>query len=127
MFLNRWRMDNDTLEIIFNHLDWPDIMNNSMLINRQPTQYHIAKKKLKYKSFDPYEMKNKLYLNAINTGSIDLCVEAILRMYLEMLDCSFLDLDISRRLIYENLRRNDDKAYNRALVLRTFRRLQSWD
>lgn len=121
------QMDNDTLEIIFNHLDWPDIMNNSMLINRQPTQYHIAKKKLKYKSFDPYEMKNKLYLNAIQTGSIDLCVEAILRMYLEMLDCSFLDLDISRRLIYENLRRNDDKAYNRALVLRTFRRLQSWD
>lgn len=127
MFLNRWIMDNDMLEIIFNHLDWPDIMINSMLINRQPTQYHIAKKKLKYKSFDPYEMKNKLYLNAINTGSIDLCVEAILRMYLEMLDCSFLDLDISRRLIYENLRRNDDKAYNRALVLRTFRRLQSWD
>lgn len=127
MFLNRWIMDNDMLEIIFNHLDWPDIMINSMLINRQPTQYHIAKKKLKYKSFDPYEMKNKLYLNAIQTGSIDLCVEAILRMYLEMLDCSFLDLDISRRLIYENLQRHDDKAYNRALVLRTFRRLQSWD
>ena len=103
-------MDNDTLEIIFNHLDWPDIINNSMLINRQPTQYHIAKKKLKYKSFHPYEMKNKLYLNAIDTGSIDLCVEAILRMYLEMLDCSFLDLDISRRLIYENLRIHDDKA-----------------
>lgn len=127
MFLNRWIMDNDILEIIFNYLDWPDIMINSMLINRQPTQYHIAKKKLKYKSFDPYEMKNKLYLNAINTGSIDLCVEAILRMYLEMLDCSFLDLDISRRLIYENLRSHDDKAYNRDLVLRTFRRLQSWD
>lgn len=120
-------MNNDVLEIIFNHLDWPDIMNYSMLINSLPSQHCIAAKKLKYKSFDPYEMKNKLYLNAINTGSIDLCVEAILRMYLEMLDCSFLDIDISRRLIYENLRSHDDKAYNRALVLRTFRKLQSWD
>lgn len=120
-------MNNDVLEIIFNKLHWPDIMNYSMLINRQPSQYHISKQKLNYKSFDPYEMKNKLYINAINTGSIDLCVEAILRMYLEILDCSFLDIDISRRLIYENLRSHDDKAYNRALVLRTFRRLQSWD
>ena len=127
MFLNRWIMDNDILEIIFNYLDWPDIMINSMLINRQPTQYHIAKKKLKYKSFHPYEMKNKLYLNAINTGSIDLCVEAILRMYMEILDCSHFDIDITRKLIYENLRIHDDKAYNRALLLRTFRRLQSWE
>ena len=122
----KWKMNYDVIGKIFNQLDWPDLINYSTLIRMKPSQFQISSKKLKSIAFNPYHLKVNLYRNAISTGSADLCTEALLRMYMDTLDCTLLDLDLTREVIHENLR-NRDKTYRINAVTRTFRRLQSYD
>lgn len=98
----------DVLEQIFTHLPWNDQINNSHIINRKPSQFSIAYKKLKDKNFNPLTQQKSLFTKALYTGNLDICTDALVHLYYKSLDSKnsvdFLEL---RAQIYNDLKDHD--------------------
>lgn len=114
-------MDFDVLGKIFDHLDWKDQLSFSHIIHRKPTQYSIALKRLQAIGFCPLKCRDNVYQHALNTGNLELCTEALYRMYNQIFDGtverSFIRSDLLNKSRCSRIRR----------VLRAFRYLQTWD
>lgn len=121
-------MHNDLVRVIFSHLPWDDKMRLMHLVNGEtPSQFETARAKLISIDFDPYSIRNNLYTHAINTGNVDLCTEALFRMYVEIfqgcLPIEPFDDEACRKII-----RDDMQSKNRqgrvGHVTNVFRHLQ---
>ena len=101
----------DALESIFTHLPWNDQLNNLAIINRKPSQFTIAFKKLKEKNFDPFIQQKGLVIKALQTGNLDICTDALVHLYYKALDhknaVDFLEL---RAQVYNDLKNHDKEA-----------------
>lgn len=101
----------DALESIFTHLPWNDQLNNLAIINRKPSQFTIAFKKLKEKNFDPFIQQKDLIIKALQTGNLDICTDALVHLYYKALDhknaVDFLEL---RAQVYNDLKNHDKEA-----------------
>lgn len=121
-------MHSDIIRVIFSHLPWEDKMRLMHLLDGEiPRQFEIARAKLRSIDFDPHAIRRKIYSNAINTGSLDLCTEALYRMYFEIfqgcLPLEQFDDDACRKMIRDDLNSKDRKG-RVSHVTNVFRHLQ---
>lgn len=77
-------MNYDVLERIFDELEWNDQIRVSHIIKKKYSQYSIALKKLQSIGFDPSCHLNNMYKNALKTGDLHLCTEALYRLHVEL-------------------------------------------
>ena len=77
-------MNYDVLERIFDELEWEDQIRVSHIINKKCSQYQIALKKLRSIGFDPSCHVKNIYKNALKTGDLHLCTEALYLMHVEL-------------------------------------------
>lgn len=101
---------NDVIGKIFENLQWNDEINVSHIIDKKPSQFRIAYKKLADKNFDPHKQQKSLFIRALQTGNIDICTDAMIQIYLETLDCRNMDYSEIRQQIYNDLKNHDKES-----------------
>tara|TARA_B100000401_G_scaffold380101_1_gene281663 strand:- start:423 stop:818 length:396 start_codon:yes stop_codon:yes gene_type:complete len=125
-------LNNDVIETIFDQLDWDDQIRLSHIIKKKYSQYSIALKKLRSIGFDPSSHTKNIYKNAMQTGDLHLCTEALYRMHAELglFDnpriYPYDDHERVRKSLYSELQ-NKSKCSRIERVNRLYGCVQTWD
>tara|TARA_B100000405_G_scaffold142631_1_gene99842 strand:- start:3525 stop:3914 length:390 start_codon:yes stop_codon:yes gene_type:complete len=125
-------MNFDVIEKIFDELEWDDQIRVSYIINKKHSQYSIALKKLQSIGFDPTCKVKNIYKNALKTGDLHMCTEALYLMHVELglFDCPLIyphhDHERVRQSLYTGLRKQN-KCSRIERVRRLLRCVQTWD
>lgn len=125
-------MNYDVLEKIFDELEWNDQIRVSHIINKRYSQYSIALKKLRSIDFDPSCHVTNIYKNAMQTGDLHLCTEALYRMHAELglFDRPRIyphhDHERVRQSLYSELKK-ESKCSRIRRVNRLYGCVQTWD